>query len=892
MINKKLILVDGSSYLYRAFHAMPFLSSDDGMPTGAIYGVLNMLNSLQERYCVETADIVVVFDPKGKTVRHDWYPEYKANRSAMPADLVEQIQPVHELIKALGIPLFIVAKQEADDVIGTLARIAATEREVVIATSDKDMAQLVGGKITLLNTMTDLLLDRDGVKEKFGVYPEQIIDYLTLVGDSADNIPGVPRVGPKTAIKWLGEYGSISNCLKHRDELNSAAFKSLVSSEERLPLLEKLVTIDQYVVLEDFHLSSLQMQGPDYEKQQQLFKKFGFKKQLVQLKQQLPKKDVICDYRLVLCRDVFTQLLDDLAKAEVIALDTETDSLDVSVAKLVGISLSYKPNTAYYIPLGHDYDGVEEQLAADYVLNSLATVFASEKILVGQNIKYDYQILQRHGLVLPGLLYDTMLLSYVLNSSAGRHNMSALAERYLDCSVASFSDVAGSGKQQKTFNQIALAHALEYAAADADITLQLYYKLWPLLQNDNLADLYIKIEAPLIKILAEMELTGILLDSEKLIEQSARLKLEIASLNNDLYLLAGEEFNVASTKQLRHILFEKLALPVVKKTPTKQAATSEEVLTILSDDYEIARLLLQHRSLSKLKSTYTDRLPEQICSLSSRVHCSFNQAVTSTGRLSATEPNLQNIPIKNAEGRLIRQAFIAPPGKLLLSADYSQIELRIMAHLSNDENLLSSFAANEDIHSRTAAEIFAVPLAMVNQTQRRHAKAINFGLIYGMSAFGLAKQLGLPRAEAQDYIDCYFSRYPGVKQYMDSSVEFAQQQGYVETIYARKLYLPGIKDKNHIVKKAAQRAAINAPMQGSAADIIKLAMIDIAKKINNNNFAAKLLLQVHDELIFEVNAVAIDSFRQLVAASMESAANLSVPLSVSIGIGLNWDEAH
>ena len=895
MTEKLCILVDGSSYLYRAYHAMPYLTNDKGEPTGAIYGVINMLKSLIKSY-PEDALIAVVFDPKGKTSRHAIYPEYKANRSAMPDDLVPQIEPIHAIINALGLPLIVIPGEEADDVIGTLTKLATTNGfDVIISTGDKDMAQLVAPSVELVNTMTNTKSDRDGVYEKFGVFPEQIIDYLALIGDTSDNIPGVPKVGPKTAAKWLGKYGNIPNLIGNINDLTGKVAQNLQESIENLALAQRLVTIDTNLDLGGFDLAAMERKEPDVKELATLYSKYGFKKYL----QELPDaEDLIQDesnddsYLTILNEVDFNTLIQALTKADKIAIDTETDSIHALTANLVGISISIKAKEAYYIPLRHSYLDAPQQLDMQYVLSMLQTPLNNpDKIIIGQNIKYDYQVLARHGLVLGGQWFDTMLLSYVYDSGGGRHNLTALAARFLNLKLLEFEDVAGRGKEQVTFDKVQIAEATKYAAEDADIALRLYEHLLPIIP-ESIAKIYLQFEQPLIKILAHMEMDGVLLDIGILREQGRRLALAIFELEQQVHILAGEEFNLASTKQLRHILFEKLALPILKKTPNKQPATSEEVLSALSSEHEIAARLLEYRSLTKLQSTYVEKLPLEINPKTGRVHCSYNQAVTVTGRLSSTDPNLQNIPIKNAEGRKVRQAFIAPDDAVLLAADYSQIELRIMAHLSEDRALLTAFANGQDVHTATAAEVFDLDADDVTDSHRRKAKAINFGLIYGMSAFGLAKQIDVSRAAAQEYIDKYFARYPGVKSYMDNATAMVKEHGYVETVFGRRLYLPGIRDKNPMVRKAAERAAINAPMQGTAADIIKLAMQNISATITNKNIPAKMLLQVHDELVFEVKKDCVDNFKEDVITAMTHATTLHVPLEVSIAYGDNWDKAH
>ncbi len=896
MTEKLCILVDGSSYLYRAYHAMPYLANDKGEPTGAIYGVINMLKSLTKSY-PEDALIAVVFDPKGKTSRHAIYPEYKANRSAMPDDLVPQIKPVHAIINALGLPLIVIPGEEADDVIGTLTKLATKNGfDVVISTGDKDMAQLVAPSVELVNTMTNTKSDRDGVYEKFGVFPEQIIDYLALIGDSSDNIPGVPKVGPKTAAKWLGKYENIPNLLENINDLTGKVAKNLEESIENLALAQRLVTIDTNLDLGGFDLASMERKEPEIKELATLYSQYGFKKYLQELPdvedimQDEPKDDI--NYLAILNEADFTALVQEIIKSDKVAIDTETDSIHAVTANLVGISISVKAKEAYYIPLRHSYPDAPQQLDMQYVISTLQKHLNNpNKIIIGQNIKYDYQVLVRHGLVLGGRWFDTMLLSYVYDSGGGRHNLTALAARFMNLKLLEFEDVAGRGKDKVTFDKVNIVEATKYAAEDADITLRLYEHIWPIIP-ESIAKIYLQFEQPLIKILANMEMNGVLLDIGILREQGRRLSLAIFELEQQVHILAGEEFNLASTKQLRHILFEKLALPVLKKTPNKQPATSEEVLSALSAEHEIAVKLLEYRSLTKLQSTYVEKLPLEVNPKTGRVHCSYNQAVTVTGRLSSTDPNLQNIPIKNAEGRKVRKAFIAPDDSVLLAADYSQIELRIMAHLSEDRTLLSAFANGQDVHATTAAEVFDLDVADVTDSHRRKAKAINFGLIYGMSAFGLAKQIDVSRGAAQEYIDKYFARYPGVKLYMDNATAMVKEHGYVETVFGRRLYLPGIKDKNPMVRKAAERAAINAPMQGTAADIIKLAMQNISATITNKNIPAKMLLQVHDELVFEVNNDCVDNFKEDVVNAMTQATTLLVPLEVSIAYGDNWDKAH
>lgn len=850
MQKDNLILVDGSAYLYRAYHAMPALSSPTGAPTGAIYGVANMLKRLLKDYA-DTADIIVVFDPKGPTTRNIIYPEYKANRSAMPDELREQIQPLHTLIKALGIPIFIKEQEEADDVIGTFAKLGVTlGYKVIISSADKDFCQLVNNDIKLMNTMSNVTFDMDGVIAKFGVRPDQIIDYLALVGDSSDNIPGINKVGPKTASSWLQKYDTIEGVMAQ--DLTGVGFRNLKEQEGQLPLAKTLVTINTELDITTNDLHELLQIEPDKLKQQQLFQELGFKNWLKELGS--AEEEITTKYSIV---EDYEQLKHELQAHDVIAINLMFEGSEV-------LGIAFTAKESYYLPLSSCPNAFAE----------LEDIFEN-KIIVAHDIKAIYKAFNN----LKGKWFDTMLLSYVLNSSAGRHNFDLVVARYLDITPPSYD---------------ALVHTdlAQYATARSEINLKLYHVLIAKLREDGLEHVYLELEQPLIKILADMEEAGILLDTRRLSEQGSRIATEISKLEQEVYLIAGEEFNIASTKQLRAILFEKLQLPVLKKTPKKQAATSEEVLSILSKDFEIAQKLLSYRSLTKLKSTYIDKLPQDIRPSTGRVHCSYNQAVTATGRLSSNDPNLQNIPIKSAEGRLIRKAFIASEGKLLLAADYSQVELRIMAHLSGDKALCEAFAQHLDVHGATAAEIFNISLGSVTSEHRRKAKAINFGLMYGMSSFGLAKQLGLPRAESQQYIDRYFERYVGVKHYMDSTRAQALDNGYVTTIFGRKLYLQGIKDRNPMVRKAAERAAINAPLQGSAADIIKLAMIRVAGSLSKSNIDATLLLQVHDELVFEVVEQDLAELTAMVEEAMAKVCDLKVPLEVIFGSGLSWDEAH
>ncbi|MCH7853525.1 MAG: DNA polymerase I [Proteobacteria bacterium] len=903
MSNKKLVLVDGSSYLYRAYHALPALTTSRGEPTGAIHGVLNMLNKLAREQ--ETEHFVVVFDAPGKTFRDDLYAEYKANRPPMPDDLRSQVEPILDAIKGMGLPLLRIEGVEADDVIGTLCRRAvAAGMEVLVSTGDKDMAQLVSDKVTLVNTMSDTLLDRDGVKNKFDVYPEQIIDYLGLVGDSADNIPGVPKVGPKTAAKWLREYGSIEGIIEHADEIKGKVGESLREHIEQLRLSQKLATIVQDVDLPQ-QLDELTRGAVDEEALTELFVHFEMNTMLRQLREKSNKIDSAAsaapaasrsrgDFETVLTKEAFDKWLQKIGSAELVALDTETTSINYMQAELVGISLATQTGEAAYIPVAHDYPGAPQQLAREYVLSAMKPFLEDAQAKkVGHHLKYDAHIFARYGIRLRGMAFDSMLESYVLNSVATRHDMNSVARYYLNAETIHFEDVAGKGVKQLTFNQVELELAAPYAAEDADITLQLHEKIWAdISKNEALKHLYETVEQPLVQVLFAMEETGVLVDRDMLNKQSAELASTMLEIQKKAHELAGGPFNLGSPKQLQQILFEKLELPVVRKTPKGQPSTAEDVLQELAADYELPRVILEYRSLSKLKSTYTDKLPLQICESTGRIHTSYHQAVAATGRLSSTDPNLQNIPIRTPEGRRIRQAFIAPEGNVLLAADYSQIELRIMAHLSADKGLLGAFAEGRDIHQATAAEVFGVALDEVSKDQRRSAKTINFGLMYGMSAFGLAKQLNVSRGEAQEYIDQYFDRYPGVKAYMDNTRASAKECGFVETIYGRRLYLPEINARNVQRRQYAERSAINAPMQGTAADIIKMAMISVQNWLLQNDIKARMIMQVHDELVFEVACDSIDGIRDEIIRLMSAAATLDVPLVVDAGVGKNWDEAH
>ena len=895
-----LVLVDGSSYLYRAFHALPPLNTSSGQPTGAIKGVLSMLRKLVVEYSPK--NMAVVFDAKGKTFRDDIYPLYKANRPPMPDDLRSQIDPLKDAIRKMGFPLIEVSGVEADDVLGTLA-LQASELGIstLISTGDKDLAQLVNPHVTLVNTMTGTLMDEAGVMEKFGVEPDNIIDYLALIGDTADNIPGVSKVGPKTAVKWLNLYGDMDGVISHAAEIKGKVGENLRDALEQLPLSYELATIKLDVPL-DQTPEQLVLEDPDDEALLALFKEFEFKAWIDELNDKLsggsgnaePAEEVAVDYQVIDTEQALQEWIDKLRDAELFAFDTETTSLNYMEAELVGVSFAVKPYEAAYVPVAHDYPGAPDQLDRDLVLQALKPLLEdAEQFKVGQHLKYDQSILALYGITLRGIQYDTMLESYVLDSTATRHDMDSLALKYLGRSTIHFEDVAGKGVKQLTFNQVDIDIAAPYAAEDADITLQLHETLWSKLQAEkSLVSVFEDIERPLINVLGRIERKGALIDTEMLNQQSARLAKSLLEIEQEAYELAGQPFNLASPKQLGAILFEKLEIPVRKKTPKGQPSTAEAVLQDLAHDYPLPKIILQHRSLSKLKSTYTDKLPLMVNRGTQRVHTSYHQAVAATGRLSSSDPNLQNIPIRTEEGRHIREAFIAPKDYLLVAADYSQIELRIMAHLSEDEGLLGAFERGEDVHKATAAEVFSVPVEEVSTSQRRHAKAINFGLIYGMSAFGLAQQLEIGRNEAQLYIDRYFERYPGVHRYMDETRASAAQNGYVETLYGRRLYLPEINSRKVPRRQAAERTAINAPMQGTAADIIKKAMISVDQWLRQDELDAAMIMQVHDELIVEVHHSQLEEVKSGLEQRMASAAELNVPLIVDVGVGNNWNEAH
>ncbi|XWY21695.1 DNA polymerase I [Bisgaard Taxon 45] len=922
-----LVLVDGSSYLYRAFHAFPPLTNSLNEPTGAMYGVLNMLKSLISQ--VQPSHIAVVFDAKGKTFRDEIFEQYKSHRPPMPDELRSQITPLHNIIRALGIPLLVVEGVEADDVIGTLAvQASRVGKKVLISTGDKDMAQLVDDNIMLINTMNNTLLDREGVLDKYGLPPELIIDYLALMGDSSDNIPGVPGVGEKTALALLQGIGSMAEIYANLDKVANLSIRGaktlgnkLADAKALADLSYLLATIKTDVSL-DIEPEQLTLGKANKDELIEYFARYEFKRWLSEMMnggessvtngveqavklnpyQATPQTHQVAhsvnanidrsQYQCILSLDDLHHWLVKLKQAKCIAIDTETDNLDYMVAHLVGISFALENGEAAYLPLCHDYIGAPPQVDLHTALALLKPILANPDIQkVGQNIKYDLSIFARYGVDVQGVAYDTMLLSYVLDST-GRHNMDDLAKRYLGHQTISFEDIAGKGKSQLTFNQIPLEQAAEYAAEDADITMKLQQVLWQKVSaQPDLVQLYQTIELPLASVLSRIERHGVLIDSDALFSHSQQIGDRLTALEQQAYELAGEAFNLASTKQLQAILFDKLHLPVLKKTPKGAPSTNEEVLEELAYEHELPKLLVEHRGLSKLKSTYTDKLPQMVNKDTGRVHTSYHQAVTATGRLSSSDPNLQNIPIRNEEGRRIRQAFIAPEGYQIVAADYSQIELRIMAHLSQDKGLIKAFNEGQDIHRSTAAEIFGMPLEQVSSEQRRRAKAINFGLIYGMSAFGLSRQLGIPRHEAQQYIDVYFQRYPGVQTFMHAIRQTAKAQGYVTTLFDRRLYLPDIQSSNAIRRKAAERVAINAPMQGTAADIIKRAMISLDREIAGQP-DIKMIMQVHDELVFEVRSDKVDVFSQLIKTTMEQAAQLVVPLIVDVGVGKNWDEAH
>ena len=924
-VSTPVILVDGSSYLFRAYHAMPPLNNSKGMPTGAIKGVVNMMRSLAKDYA--EANIVVVFDAKGPTFRNEMYAEYKAHRPPMPDDMRPQIEPIHQIIKAMGLPLLMISGVEADDVIGTLAAQATAQGiDTLISTGDKDMAQLVSPHVGLVNTMTNTYLNEDGVLGKFGVRPNQIIDYLAIVGDTADNIPGVPGAGPKTAVKWLTQYDTLEKLMENAHEIGGKIGEKLRNALEFLPLSQALTTIKLDVELEQ-KLEQMVSKPADQVALLALYQDLEFRSWanallqdgvtassqpkaattnlgatnagisgVEETKVEAPVPAVVATkhYSTIATLGELEPWLKACRDAPVFAFDTETTSLNYMDAQLVGISLCIEAGIAVYVPCGHDYVGAPEQISRPDLIAAIKPLLEdSKQVICGQNLKYDINVLANYGITWQAQIIDSMVQSYVLNSTASRHNMDALAQHYLFYQTVKYVDIAGKGVKQLTFNQIDIEQAGPYAAEDADITLRLaQYFSECLALEPALAAVYDTIERPLVTVLSRMERIGALVDAKVLGEQSQVIGKRLIQLEREAYELAGEVFNLSSTQQLGAILYEKLGIPVTKKTPKGKPSTAEAVLQELAQDYELPKLLLEYRSLSKLKSTYTDKLPLEINPATGRIHTSYHQAVAATGRLSSSDPNLQNIPIRSSEGRQIRQAFVVPKGQVMVAADYSQIELRIMAHLSQDEGLLNAFAAGQDVHKATAAEVFGVTVDQVSSDQRRSAKAINFGLIYGMSAFGLAKQLGISRAQSQDYIGRYFTRYPGVQEYMDETKAKAARQGYVETLYGRRLYLPDINASNGIARQASERTAINAPMQGTAADIIKRAMIKVDEWLASSGLNARMTMQVHDELIFEVDAAQVDALVAGVKSAMEGAADLLVPLIVDVGVGDNWDQAH
>ena len=933
MDSKKFVLVDGSYYMYRAYHGMPELNNGKGEPTGAIFGVINMLRKLFNEY--QPDYLAVVFDAKGKTFRNEMYAEYKAHRPPMPEDLVCQIAPIHDIIRALGLPLLIIDNVEADDVIGTLATQASEQGLMTyISSGDKDLAQLVDDHVHLVNTMSNTVLDRAGVVEKYGVPPSSIIDYLALMGDSSDNVPGIPKVGPKTAVKWLAEHGSLQEIVDHADEIKGKVGESLRAHLEQLYLSKQLVTLKLDVDLE-FKPHELVQTEPDKEALRDAYSHWQFRSWLSELDKtdaddtetnnkepgQVPVKPVNDrakrketanvpapaqkkplnikttdkrEYETILTSDALDRWLEKLEQSDLFAFDTETTSLDYMQAQLVGVSFSVEAGEAAYVPVAHDYEGAPKQLSCEMVLKKLRPLLEDpNKLKLGHNLKYDKNILANYDINLVGIAHDSMLQSYVIDSTANRHDMDTLALNYLQRTTTHYEDVAGKGSKQIPFNQVAVEEAAPYAAEDADITLQLHQNLWPeLQQNKKLQHVYETLEIPLLSVLSQIERNGVMVDADMLGQQSHELESRLGELEQQAHDQAKQTFNIGSPKQIQKILYEDMQLPILAKTPKGQPSTAESVLQELAQDYDLPRLILEYRSLSKLKSTYTDKLPGQINASTGRVHTSYHQAVAATGRLSSSDPNLQNIPIRTEEGRRIRQAFIAPENCVLLAADYSQIELRIMAHLSQDKGLLEAFSQNEDIHRKTAAEVFATTPDEVSNDQRRAAKAINFGLIYGMSPFGLAKQLGITRGEAKDYVDRYFEHYPDVKNYMEITREQAREQGYVETVFGRRLYLPEINARNAARRQYAERTAINAPMQGTAADIIKRAMIDIQNYLNKNYPDIKLIMQVHDELVFEIPENKVKMLEPEIRNIMTHAVELSVPLQVDIGTGNNWDAAH
>lgn len=894
---RPLILVDGSSYLFRAYHALPPLTNSKGLPTGAIYGVLNMLRRLIKDYA--PTHIAVVFDSKSKNFRHRLYPAYKANRAVMPDDLQVQIQPLFSTIRALGLPLIVVEGVEADDVIATLATKAQQQNmPVLISTGDKDLAQLVNAQVTLINTMSQQILDIGGVHAKFGVAPEQMIDYLALVGDSSDNIPGVPKVGPKTAVNWLAQYQSLDNLIKNADQISGKVGENLRAHLDEVLLGRQLITVKTDIALAE-EIQHLVPSTPNNTELKQLFTELEFKNWLQDLSAHSPAESPpapppkSASVTIYQCSELLA-LVKTLAQSPLLAFDAQGSGPDAMCAELVGISLAIPEGPAAYIPLAHDYVGSPSQLDRDWVLQQIKPLLSDpQKILVGQNLKYKLKILARYHLAVSATLWDSLLAAYVLESGANKYDLNTLAVKYLSQATISFEETAGKGAKQVAFNQVSIEAAAAYATENVNAVLGLYSVLSKKLQeNPGLQHIFTDLEMPLMPILANIESTGVLIDAKKLHEQSLQLQARIQTLQQQAYTLSGTEFNLGSSKQLQHILYEKMQLPVLSKTPTGMPSTAEEVLQELAADYPLPQLILTYRSLSKLKSTYTDRLPQDINQYTGRVHTSYQQAVTSTGRLSSTDPNLQNIPIRSEEGRKIRQAFIAPPNYKILAADYSQVELRIMAHLAQDPGLLAAFASGLDVHRATAAEVYGIAIAQVNSDQRRNAKAINFGLMYGMSSFGLSQQLGVSREEAQQHINAYFRQYPRVREYMEKARLLAAKQGYVQTLAGRRVQVADIQSSNQFRRAAAERQAINAPLQGTAADIIKLAMICIDQWLCTSGSATRMIMQVHDELIFEVPEAEIAQASEAIRRCMEGVMPLSVPLEVEIGIGDNWDQAH
>ena len=902
MTDNTLVLVDGSYYLFRAYHAMPPLNNASGEPTGVIFGVINMI----KKHLTEGGPdyFAVIFDAKGKTFRNDLYKDYKANRPSMPDDLAVQIKPLHDLIRALGIPLLVIDGVEADDVIATLAKQAAQRKiKTIVSTGDKDLAQIVNSRIHLLNTMNQVYLDIDGVEKKFGVPPERIIDYLTLVGDSVDNIPGVPKVGPKTAVKWLNEYKTLDQIINSADQIKGKVGENLREFLPKIPLTKKLVTL-RYDVELDLNPEDLVICEPDKAALKEIYTYWNFTTWLKQLNENTSENKNTDDqktlvknepkYETISTEKKLDEWIAKLKNSDLVAIDTETTSLNYMMAEIVGISFSVTANHAAYVPLQHNYVGAPKQLSLKNTLNKLKPILEdATKRKVGQNLKYDQEVFANYKINLRGIEHDTMLASYVLNSTATRHNLDALALNYLNIKTIHYEDVAGKGAKQISFNQVSIEEAAPYACEDAEVVIKLNSILTSKLKKiPSLEKIYRTIEIPLIPVLSRIERNGVMINSEMLAKQTKNLKNRMREIEIEAHSLAKESFNISSPKQIQSVLYDKLNLPILAKTPKGQPSTAESVLQDLSEEYELPKLILEYRSMSKLCSTYTEKLPQMINQKTGRVHTSYHQAVTATGRLSSSDPNLQNIPIRTEEGRKIRQAFIAPKDHVIVAADYSQIELRIMAHLSKDKGLLNAFDQGLDIHKTTAAEVFAVAINSVTKDQRRAAKAINFGLIYGMSAFGLAKQLGIDRNEAKEYVDLYFNRYPGVKSFMDLTRDNAKQNGFVETVYGRRLYLPEINARNATRRQYAERTAINAPMQGTAADIIKHAMIDIDIWISKANFNAKMLMQVHDELVFEVHSKKLKEFVKEINNRMTKNNDLIVPLEIDIGHGNNWDEAH